>query len=168
MLDFGRRGFTRQPESQTCTVEGPGASNTTKIPRKDPKREKEERKLWREDGKSEKFWAPHLFFYTERNGTPVKIVHMLPPQSRSSQPNVAVVRLHLPTKRGVPVSPMCAPETQETCRRPSLLRTRGLHPTASSKPARPSSAGGGAVGLSPSSAEQKSARLWSTPVKRQQ
>ena len=57
----GRRGsHTTARELQTCTFHGPGASNTTKIPRKDPKREKEERKLWREKGeKSAKFWAPH-------------------------------------------------------------------------------------------------------------
>ena len=52
--------LTTARELQTCTFQGPGASNTTKIPRKDPKREKEERKLWREEGKkSAKFWAPH-------------------------------------------------------------------------------------------------------------
>ena len=57
----GRRGsHTTARELQTCTFHGPGASNTTKIPRKDPKREKEERNLWREKGrKSAKFWAPH-------------------------------------------------------------------------------------------------------------
>ena len=49
----GPPGLARQPE-------GPGASNTTKIPRKDPKREEEERKMRREEGKkSAKFWAPH-------------------------------------------------------------------------------------------------------------
>ena len=47
----GRGSHTTARELQTCTFHGPGASNTTKIPRKDPKREKEERKLWREKGK---------------------------------------------------------------------------------------------------------------------
>ena len=42
---WGRRGFTRQPgELQTCTFEVPGASNTTKIPREGPPRERRERK----------------------------------------------------------------------------------------------------------------------------
>ena len=45
-----------------CTFHGPGASNTTKIPRKDPKREKEERKLWRTRGKKKErnFGLPTL------------------------------------------------------------------------------------------------------------
>ena len=55
----GRQGFTRQPgELQTCTFQGPGASHTTKIPRKDPQERKKERKMWREREKSWKFWAP--------------------------------------------------------------------------------------------------------------
>ena len=45
---------TTTRELQTCTFERPGASNTTKIPRKDPKREKEDRKLWREEGKKKR------------------------------------------------------------------------------------------------------------------
>ena len=45
-------------ELQTCTFQCPCTSNTTKIPRKDPKREKEEGKLWREiEKKRAKFWA---------------------------------------------------------------------------------------------------------------
>ena len=52
---------TRQPEnSKRAHFRVPAFKNTTKIPHKDPKREKEERKLWREEGeKSAKFWAPH-------------------------------------------------------------------------------------------------------------
>ena len=64
-------------ELQTCTFQGPGASNTTKIPRKDPKRGKEVRKLWRRREKKREilgpppfgappfgappFWAPHFW-----------------------------------------------------------------------------------------------------------
>ena len=57
----GRRGsHTTARELQTCTFQGTGDSNTTKIPRKDPQREKEERKLGREEEKkSAKFSAPH-------------------------------------------------------------------------------------------------------------
>ena len=56
----GRRGsHTTAPELQTCTFEGPGASNTTKIPRKDPKRQEEERKLWREREKKARNFGPH-------------------------------------------------------------------------------------------------------------
>ena len=41
---------------------GPGASNTTKIPRKDLQDRKKDRKLWRGEGKNNaKFWAPTLF-----------------------------------------------------------------------------------------------------------
>ena len=36
----GPQRFHTTAESQTCTLEGPGASNTTKIPREDPQREK--------------------------------------------------------------------------------------------------------------------------------
>ena len=49
---------TTTRELQTCTFEGPGAANTTKIPRKDPLERKKERKLWRaREKKSAKFWA---------------------------------------------------------------------------------------------------------------
>ena len=47
MCAFGAR------ELQTCTFEGPGFKNTTKIPREDP----EERKLAGEGKKRAKFWA---------------------------------------------------------------------------------------------------------------
>ena len=53
-----RRGFTRQPEK---SFQGPGASNTTKIPREDPN-EREERKKTvarEEKKKNAKFWAVH-------------------------------------------------------------------------------------------------------------
>ena len=44
---------------QTYTFQGPGASNTTKIPREDPQEMEEERKLWRERGKKRENLAPH-------------------------------------------------------------------------------------------------------------
>ena len=52
--------LTTARELQTCTFQGPGASNTTKIPRKDPKRVKEERKLWRRREKARNF-GPSTF-----------------------------------------------------------------------------------------------------------
>ena len=57
----GRRGsHTTARELQTCTFQGPCASNTTKIPREDPQRDTMRRKRWRErEKKSAKFWAPH-------------------------------------------------------------------------------------------------------------
>ena len=57
----GRRGsHTTARELQTCTFEGPGASNTTKIPRKRPKeREKRIKNCGGRGKKSAKFWAPH-------------------------------------------------------------------------------------------------------------
>ena len=56
-------GFhTTAREFQTCTFKGPGASNTTKIPREDPQREREREKERRwgqeREKKSAKFWAP--------------------------------------------------------------------------------------------------------------
>ena len=70
---FSHGFHTTARELQTCTIQGPDVSNTTKIPRKDPKRQKEKRKLWREKGKKKArnfgpppfwappFWAPHFF-----------------------------------------------------------------------------------------------------------
>ena len=56
---FFSRGFTRQPErAQTCTFEGPGASNTTKIPREDPQREKGT-KMGAREGKKREILGPH-------------------------------------------------------------------------------------------------------------
>ena len=50
---------TRQPEnSKRAHFRAPGASNTTKIPRKDPKREKEERKLWQRRAKKARNFGP--------------------------------------------------------------------------------------------------------------
>ena len=49
---------TTTRELQTCTFQGPGTSNTTKIPRKDPKTEKKERKLWRESEKKREILGP--------------------------------------------------------------------------------------------------------------
>ena len=52
---------TTARELQTCTFEGPGASNTTKIPRKKPKeREKRIKTVAGEGKKSAKFWAATL------------------------------------------------------------------------------------------------------------
>ena len=50
------------PRTPNVHISGPRPfKNTTKIPRKDPKREKEERKLWREEGKKRaKFGPPTL------------------------------------------------------------------------------------------------------------
>ena len=56
----GRRGsHTTARELQTCTFHGPGASNTTKIPRKDPNRERRKKIVAGKGKKSAKFWAPH-------------------------------------------------------------------------------------------------------------
>ena len=50
---------TRQPEnSKRAHFRVPAFKNTNKIPRKDPKREKEERKLWREEKKREILGGP--------------------------------------------------------------------------------------------------------------
>ena len=58
----GPPGFTRQTqELQTCTFHGPGASNTTKIPREDPREGRKERILWRErEQKARNFGPPTL------------------------------------------------------------------------------------------------------------
>ena len=50
---------TTTRELQTRTIEGSGASNTTKIPRKDPQRETKRAKVGGEREKSAKFWVPH-------------------------------------------------------------------------------------------------------------
>ena len=53
---------TTARELQTCTLQGPGASNTTKIPRKDPQRKTKRAKMEQERGKkSTTFWAPPPF-----------------------------------------------------------------------------------------------------------
>ena len=49
---------TTTRELQTCTFQGLGPSNTTKIPRKDPKREKEERKIVAGGGKKARNFGP--------------------------------------------------------------------------------------------------------------
>ena len=57
---LGPPGFhTTAQELQTCTFPGPGASNTTKIPREDPRREREKKNENEGEGKkSAKIWAP--------------------------------------------------------------------------------------------------------------
>ena len=67
----GPLGFTRQPEnSKREHLRVPAFKNTTKIQRKDPKREKEERKLWREEGKKARnFGPPTLRGSTLRSST---------------------------------------------------------------------------------------------------
>ena len=51
---------TTTRELQTCTFQGPGASNTTKIPRKDPQERERRMKIVVGEGiESAKFWAPH-------------------------------------------------------------------------------------------------------------
>ena len=57
----GSRGLTRQPENSTCTFDSPSASNTTKIPRKDPKRKTKRAKMGRErEKKARNFGLPTL------------------------------------------------------------------------------------------------------------
>ena len=58
---WGRRGFTRQPENQTCTFQGPGPSKTPpKFHEKTPQRDRKRAKWWRErETKRANFWAPH-------------------------------------------------------------------------------------------------------------
>ena len=52
---WGRRGFTRQPESPNVHISGFRPSKTpTKFNERTPKREKKERKLWRERDKKER------------------------------------------------------------------------------------------------------------------
>ena len=52
---MGPPGFhTTAREPKCAHFRVPAFKNTNKIPRKDPKREKEERKLWREEGKKER------------------------------------------------------------------------------------------------------------------
>ena len=46
-------------ELRTCTFQGLALQTPPKFHEKTPKREKKERKLWRERKKSAKFWAPH-------------------------------------------------------------------------------------------------------------
>ena len=47
--------------AQKCTLERPGASNTTKIPQEDPRREKKRTNYEAGEGKKERnFWLPHL------------------------------------------------------------------------------------------------------------
>ena len=57
----GPPGFhTTAGELQTCTFEGSGASNTTKIRREDTQRDTKRAKRWRGKGrKRAKFWASH-------------------------------------------------------------------------------------------------------------
>ena len=57
-LKCARLGSLTAREFQTRTYEGPGVSNTTKIPREDPEREKKENGSGR-GKKSAKSWAPH-------------------------------------------------------------------------------------------------------------
>ena len=48
------------PRVQTCTFEGPGASNTTKIPREDPQRERKRTKMGAGEGKKKReILGPH-------------------------------------------------------------------------------------------------------------
>ena len=55
----GRRGsHTTARELQTCTFQGPGASTPPKFQAR-ISRERKKKKLWREEGKKAKFWAPH-------------------------------------------------------------------------------------------------------------
>ena len=68
----GRRGsHTTARELQTCTFVRPGASNTTKIPRKRPKeREKRMKNCGGRGKKSAKFWAPTVRAPTLRGRGP--------------------------------------------------------------------------------------------------
>ena len=49
---------TTARELQTCTFEGPGASNTIKIPRKDPKKREERKKIVAGEGKKSAKFCP--------------------------------------------------------------------------------------------------------------
>ena len=49
---------TTTRELQTCTFQGPGASNTTKIPRKDPKKREERKKIVVVEGKKARNFGP--------------------------------------------------------------------------------------------------------------
>ena len=57
----GRRGsHTTARELQTCTFQGPGTSNTTKIPReRHPERHRKSETVTGKGRKSAKFWASH-------------------------------------------------------------------------------------------------------------
>ena len=63
IVRFGPTGLhTTARELQTCTFEGSGASNTTKIPREDTQRDTKRAKMGSGKGrKSAKFWAPPPF-----------------------------------------------------------------------------------------------------------
>ena len=56
---FGAAGLhTTARELQTCTFQGPGASNTTKIPRKDPQEREERKNIVAGDGKTARNFGP--------------------------------------------------------------------------------------------------------------
>ena len=56
---FGRRASHDSPKALTCTFQDPGASNTTKIPRKDPQEREERMKIVAGEGKKRaKFCSP--------------------------------------------------------------------------------------------------------------
>ena len=57
---FSARVSHDSPRAQTCTFQGPGASNTTKIPR-DPQRERKRAKLGREREKKKRNVGPAAF-----------------------------------------------------------------------------------------------------------
>ena len=57
---------TTTGELQTCTFQGPGASNTTKIPRKDPQERERQKIVAGEGKKSAKLWASTLLGPTLR------------------------------------------------------------------------------------------------------
>ena len=53
-VDPGRGSHTTARELQTCTFQGPGASNTTKIQREDTQRDTMRAKRWRETKKKKR------------------------------------------------------------------------------------------------------------------
>ena len=60
-VDPGRGSHTTARELQTCTFQGPGASNTTKIQREDTQRDTMRAKRWRErEEKARNFGPPTL------------------------------------------------------------------------------------------------------------
>ena len=104
---------TTARELQTCTYQGPGASNTTKIPRKDPQEREERKKIVAEEGKkSAKFWAP-TFRRPHPSGPPPfgaptlrgRPFLGLPPPARADHlPTLKTLRRHVGLKRCWPKS----------------------------------------------------------------
>ena len=82
-------------EIQMCTFRGPGASKTTKIPRKDPEERNERKNIVAGEGK------------TARNFGPPTPLQAPPPRGRPSAPSpLRGPALRGPTLRGPPFGPL--------------------------------------------------------------